>query len=264
MTVVSKFLDETIDKAEKLGISKLSLSRGIVSVAIASYVFHVSYPHLIKLVKAAKLSPALSTATSDDDDDDDDFDTDDTDEYETTVSVCSDNNNILDNDETIRGNENDDQHGDTEKLLNVPGVKRIRKHSKVIKQQIKQAEQLLATQERKNSTKDGPLSLTNQEETIGLNLEFLLKLKKLIVIMIPKFWSREIGILSVHTTCLISRTFLSIYVAAIEGAIVKYIVRKDLKQFIFGLMKWFGIAIPATFINSMIRYLENKLALSFR
>lgn len=271
MAVVSKFLDETIIKAEKLGISKQSISRGIVSVAIASYVFHVSYPHLVKLIKATKLSPILSTATSDDDDDDDDFYTDDTDEYETTVSVCSDksspndNNNILDNDETMRGIEQDDkeQFPDVDKLLNVPGIKRIRKHSKVIKEQIKQAEQLLATQERKNSTKDGPLSLNNREE-IGLNLEFLIKLKRLIVIMIPKLWSREIGILGVHTVCLISRTFLSIYVAAIEGSIVKYIVRKDLKQFIIGLMKWFGIAIPATFINSMIRYLENKLALSFR
>lgn len=268
MAVVSKFLDETIIKAEKLGISKQALSQGIVGIAIASYVLHLSYPHLAKLVKAAKLSPVLSTATSDEDDDDDDFDTD-TDEYETTASVCSeihstsDNNNILDNDETMRGIE-EQTNVDGEKLLCVPAVKRIRKHSKVIKQQIKQAEQLLATQERKNSTKDGPMHLNNSEDRIGLNLEFLMKLKKLIEIMIPKLWCREVGILGVHTACLISRTFLSIYVAAIEGAIVKYIVRKDLKQFIFGLMKWFGIAVPATFINSMIRYLENKLALSFR
>lgn len=98
----------------------------------------------------------------------------------------------------------------------------------------------------------------------GLNLEFLLQLKRLVMIMIPKLVCRETGLLSVHTLCLISRTFLSIYVAAMEGAIVKYIVRKDVKNFAWMLIKWFGIAIPATFINSMIRYLENKLALAFR
>jgi ATP-binding cassette subfamily D (ALD) protein 2 len=98
----------------------------------------------------------------------------------------------------------------------------------------------------------------------GLNLQFVLQLRKLLEIMIPSLVCYETGLLSVHTLCLISRTFLSIYVAAMEGAIVKYIVRKDVKNFVLMLMKWFGIAIPATFINSMIRYLENKLALAFR
>ncbi|EAT38025.1 AAEL010047-PA [Aedes aegypti] len=98
----------------------------------------------------------------------------------------------------------------------------------------------------------------------GLNLEFILQLKKLIQIMVPRILCEETALLAVHTTCLISRTFLSIYVAAMEGAIVKYIVRKDVKNFVLMLLKWFGIAIPATFINSMIRYLENKLALAFR
>lgn len=277
-------MDDAIVKCEKLGVSKQILSRGVVGVAVAAYLAHISYPHLTKLIKAAKLAPSLSTATSDDDDDDSDFDSDDTDEYATIKSngneiTCSQ----MDNDETICGNDKSDidddpqqQHqtdggggggGGGERALAVPNVKRKRKHSKVIKQQIQEAEKLLAqaTQERKQSTKGGPLSFSQlEEQRIGLNLEFLMKLKRLIEIMIPKLWCREIGLLGVHTACLISRTFLSIYVAAIEGAIVKYIVRKDLRQFTFGLLKWFGIAIPATFINSMIRYLENKLALSFR
>lgn len=82
--------------------------------------------------------------------------------------------------------------------------------------------------------------------------------------MIPQTLCYETGLLSIHTFCLISRTFLSIYVAALEGALVKFIVRKDIKQFAFVLLKWFGIAIPATFVNSMIRFLESKLALAFR
>lgn len=98
----------------------------------------------------------------------------------------------------------------------------------------------------------------------GLNKEFINHLRKLILIMIPSVICRESGILCIHTLCLLSRTFLSIYVAGMEGAIVKYIVKRDFKNFSMMLIKWFGIAIPATFINSMIRYLENKLALEFR
>lgn len=98
----------------------------------------------------------------------------------------------------------------------------------------------------------------------GLNLAFLVQLRQLIAIMVPRFLCEESGLLAVHTLCLVSRTFLSIYVASMEGAIVKFIVRKDVRNFVLMLLKWFGIAIPATFINSMIRYLENKLALAFR
>lgn len=118
-----------------------------------------------------------------------------------------------------------------------------------------EAEKLLVEQQMKNQK-------IMQEP--GLNKEFIKQLTSLIKIMIPNLFCYETGLLSVHTLCLISRTFLSIYVAALEGAIVKYIVRKDVRQFAIVLLKWFGIAIPATFVNSMIRFLESKLSLAFR
>lgn len=98
----------------------------------------------------------------------------------------------------------------------------------------------------------------------ALNLQFILQFIKLVRIMIPNLFCAEIGLLTGHTTFLFLRTFLSIYVANLEGAIVKYIVRKEPKNFSKQLMKWFAVAIPATFINSMIKYLESKIALSFR
>lgn len=98
----------------------------------------------------------------------------------------------------------------------------------------------------------------------ALNLEFINQFLRLARIMIPSYLCRETVLLSGHTIFLLLRTFLSIYVANMEGAIVKYIVRKDATNFAKMLLKWFSVALPATFINSMIRYLESKIALSFR
>uniref|UniRef100_A0A2S2Q197 ATP-binding cassette sub-family D member 2 n=1 Tax=Sipha flava TaxID=143950 RepID=A0A2S2Q197_9HEMI len=98
----------------------------------------------------------------------------------------------------------------------------------------------------------------------GIDREFLIQLKKLLRLMVPGFWTPEVGLLSMHTFALICRTFMSIFVATMEGKMVKYIVRRDVPNFGLMLFKWLLCALPATFLNSMIRYLECKLALAFR
>ena len=42
-------------------------------------------------------------------------------------------------------------------------------------------------------------------------------------------WSKELAILLVHTSVLVARTFISIYVARLEGTMVKFIVQKDIR-----------------------------------
>lgn len=98
----------------------------------------------------------------------------------------------------------------------------------------------------------------------AVNRIFLLQLQKLIKVMVPKIWSRESFILFSHTLTLVARTFLSIYVAMLEGRMVKYIVRRDVPNFSLMLLRWLLVALPATFINSMIRFLESHLAMRFR
>lgn len=100
--------------------------------------------------------------------------------------------------------------------------------------------------------------------SVGLDRAFLRQLLMLLRIMVPGWRSRETGLLACATLTLLARTFLSVYVAELEGQIVKRIVLRDIRGFSHMLARWFAIALPATFVNSAIRYLEGRLALSFR
>lgn len=103
-----------------------------------------------------------------------------------------------------------------------------------------------------------------QKLSFGLDRDFFRRLMVLLKIMVPGWRTREMGLLTCATLTLLARTFLSVYVAELEGQIVKRIVLRDVHGFGLMLARWFAIALPATFVNSAIRYLEGRLALSFR
>ena len=98
----------------------------------------------------------------------------------------------------------------------------------------------------------------------ALNLVFLKQLLKLIRISIPSIWSKEFSLFVLHSASLVARTFLSIYVAQLDGRLVKTTVEGNVPKFCGLIVKWILVAVPATFINSLIRYLESKLALALR
>jgi len=105
---------------------------------------------------------------------------------------------------------------------------------------------------------------TSKKKRKQLNKEYYQKLIKILRIILPSVWSKEFAFLTAHTIALICRAFLSIYVATLDGKLAKCIVEKNLFRFLYLLTQWIGVAVPATFINSLLKYLEGKLSLAFR
>lgn len=93
---------------------------------------------------------------------------------------------------------------------------------------------------------------------------FLRQLRAILSIAFPSWRSRESFIVLLHSFFLVLRTVLSIYVAKLDGRIVRDLVSANGKGFIKGLGLWFALAIPSTYTNSMIRHLQSSLSLRLR
>ncbi|KAI9785967.1 MAG: hypothetical protein M1839_008233 [Geoglossum umbratile] len=98
----------------------------------------------------------------------------------------------------------------------------------------------------------------------GLNLAFLHQFLSLLSIMIPRWNSKETGLLLSHTAFLILRTYLSLVVARLDGEIVRDLVAGDGKAFIWGIVKWCGLGSFASYTNAMIKFLQSKVSIAFR
>ncbi|KAJ2707655.1 ATP-binding cassette long-chain fatty acid transporter pxa2 [Coemansia sp. IMI 203386] len=116
-----------------------------------------------------------------------------------------------------------------------------------------------------NTIKDGQAE-TGKPRRSGAQLDkrFFDNLRRLIAIVVPRALSRESAMLAAHTLLLIFRTFLSVAVAALDGQIVSALVRLQGQEFLWGIVRWMGMAVPATLTNSLLTYLQTVLAIRFR
>lgn len=67
-----------------------------------------------------------------------------------------------------------------------------------------------------------------------------------------------------HSAFLVFRTVLSLYVADLDGKIVSSLVRAQTVPFLWNILRWLLVAIPATYTNSMLGFIQNKLAIAYR
>ncbi|KAJ9658697.1 ATP-binding cassette long-chain fatty acid transporter pxa2 [Neophaeococcomyces mojaviensis] len=103
-----------------------------------------------------------------------------------------------------------------------------------------------------------------KKKRVEINREFFRNLFRLLKICIPGVRSKELRLLVSHSVFLVLRTFLSLYVAELDGKVVSALVKGKGRDFVLGLVWWMLVAVPATFTNSMLQYHQCKLALSYR
>lgn len=129
-----------------------------------------------------------------------------------------------------------------------------------------------AAREKAERTQGKPLSAGSAADEEGkkkkrradMDREFLRSLLRLLRIVIPGWRTHEMRLLISHGFFLVVRTLFSLQVAAMDGAIVKALVKGNGREFLRRIFWWMAISIPATYTNSMLHYHQSELALAFR
>ncbi|CEM12692.1 unnamed protein product [Vitrella brassicaformis CCMP3155] len=116
-------------------------------------------------------------------------------------------------------------------------------------------------EEEDNRGSSGPFDIHGRGKVDAL---FVRRLLGLVKIVIPGIACREVRLLVLLCAFLVARTFMSIWIAALNGKIVKAIVQRNLRLFIRRIGTLAAYAVPASFINSYIDYLGKDVALCFR
>ncbi|KAJ7169464.1 adrenoleukodystrophy protein [Mycena filopes] len=112
----------------------------------------------------------------------------------------------------------------------------------------------------KDKGKDEP----GRPPKVAVDALFYRRLSAILKIVIPSLTSKEALLLVMHSSLLVFRTVLSLYVANLDGVIVASLVRAQPKQFFLNILRWLLVAIPATWTNSWLNYIQSKLAIAYR
>ncbi|KAK0456415.1 adrenoleukodystrophy protein [Armillaria borealis] len=99
---------------------------------------------------------------------------------------------------------------------------------------------------------------------VAVDSVFYQRLGAILRIVIPSIRSKEALLLVTHSSLLVLRTAISLYVAALDGRIVASLVRAQPLQFFLNILRWLCVAIPATWTNSWLSYVQNKLTIAYR
>ncbi|KAN0134947.1 adrenoleukodystrophy protein [Lactarius tabidus] len=121
------------------------------------------------------------------------------------------------------------------------------------------------TSKSKGKDRDGSKTSASEKlPRVAVDAEFYQRLARILRLVIPGLRSKEAMLLLMHSSLLIFRTAISLYVAALDGKIVASLVRAQTVPFLLNIIRWLLVAIPATWTNSWLSYIQNKLAIAYR
>lgn len=130
-------------------------------------------------------------------------------------------------------------------------INRVR-HAIAEQKAASRAEAAKRTERAGTTSTDEPDITAKKKKKVELNREFFRSLLRLLRVVIPGWRSKETRLLISHSFFLVLRTLISLKVAAMDGAIVKALVKGNGREFLMRIVYWMLIAVPATFTNSMV------------
>jgi ATP-binding cassette subfamily D (ALD) protein 3 len=97
-----------------------------------------------------------------------------------------------------------------------------------------------------------------------VNMHFFRNFWRILKIAVPSWADSVVIDLSGLTVLLAVRTFLSIYIAKVNGNIVQQVVKYDFPNFLGELGKLGMLSFPASVVNAGLEFMAKKIALKFR
>lgn len=88
----------------------------------------------------------------------------------------------------------------------------------------------------------------------NVDREFINRVVKLFKQLVPSWRNKEVGYIVGLGFLVILRTMMSIWLADVNGRVVKAIVNKDIKMFAKRIFILFLFAIPSSTVNSALEY----------
>jgi len=98
----------------------------------------------------------------------------------------------------------------------------------------------------------------------NVDAQFWKRIKDLLKIVIPSYNCKEFKYLSILTLLLVLRTQMSIWLADVNGKIVKAIVERNFQKFVYRIMNLMLFSIPSSAVNSGMEYFSKLLSVAFR